>query len=304
MVTLLATLACAGSLFGGALARTASGGLSVGWTATQCRGIHEDADGDKLDDNCEFALAKAFAPELIADPTECNWDHDAVPTRLGGGYYFAAQEVADGRGAVRIAYLPAYYKDCGWTGLWCALSTRSCSAHAGDSELIVVQVSFDDRTSRWRAEGIFLSAHCFGARDGACRWYRESKLRNFQWSDGAVRGAPRVWVSRGKHANYPTRSACDRGHLLYDTCDQNSMSFRFPVMSTSQNIGSRDSPRGPRPGGCTTKHTPDANATIETTAGPRECFWAPSVRFTGWQPNRAAKSASPYEQLLRTFAGF
>ena len=179
-----------------------TGGLLLAWSAAECANHSIDADRDGLDDRCELALAQAFAPELIVDSRDCLWTEDSSLPRLGGGYFFAAQRT---RAAVRIVFLPAYYRDCGWSGAVCVLVGGNCGAHAGDSELIVVDVVPDSAPRRWRTDGVFLSAHCFGRSDGRCRWYRSDGLRAFAWADSARGGAPRAWVARGKHAHYPSR---------------------------------------------------------------------------------------------------
>ena len=98
--TLLATipvlLACGRTAPRPPVALVPPGG-AAGWDATRCAAPAadvadpRDADGDRLDDGCELALARAFAPALIVDPTDCLWLADARPARLAGGYLFAAR---------------------------------------------------------------------------------------------------------------------------------------------------------------------------------------------------------------------
>lgn len=145
-------------------------GISVAWTPDRCRATGRDLDVDGVDDECELALATAFAPELIVDRRDCSWDVSVHPARLGGGYLFAAEGAPD-HGSIRIAYLPAYYRDCGWHGLPCTPRGPECAAHAGDSELVVVQARYHP-SARWVAEAIFLSAHCFGRSAAAFRGWQ------------------------------------------------------------------------------------------------------------------------------------
>ena len=93
-------------------------GLRTSLTAADCSDATQDADADGLDDQCEFDLAMMFAPELVIDPADCLWQAGATPPRLRGGYLFAAQPL--GR-LVRIAFLSAYQRDCGWSGAACAV---------------------------------------------------------------------------------------------------------------------------------------------------------------------------------------
>ncbi len=280
---------------------SSSGGLPSPWTSTQCGEARTDADRDGLDDGCEFALAVAFAPELIVDTRDCLWDEGLAPARLAGGYVFAAQRTL-GEGAIRIAYLPAYYRDCGWTGPACWFRGSGCSAHAGDSELIVIDVAPDAAMRRWRTVGVFLSAHCFGGSDGRCRWYRGDDLDAFAWANDVRGGAPRVWVARGKHANYPSRGACDSGHWFSDSCDENRESVRFPVRFAEQNLGSRHAPAAGTDGCLRGEALPLGS--LGTSESERECFWDSAAAFWGWRSERTGKPPTPYSHSLALIAGF
>jgi hypothetical protein len=285
-------------------AAPADTGVALAWSAARCAAPAGDADADGLDDACELALARAFAPELVVDRRDCLWAADTAGGRLGGGYLFVAQR----QGArVRLAYLAAYYRDCGWSGAACALRAGACGAHAGDSELVVVDVVPDDARGRWRAEAVFLSAHCFGRSDGRCRWYRGRALDRFAWADAAPRGAPRVWVARGKHAHYPSRASCDAGHWLYDSCDGNREVARFPVRSAGQNAGSRARPL-PAPDGCVRGGAlplgaGGASPATAPRADRRECVWDETRPFRGWQGDARGAGPTSYGVVLRRVAG-
>jgi hypothetical protein len=272
-------------------------GLPLSWTMEGCRTPSTDRDEDGVDDECELALAKAFAPELVVDRSDCSWSGSADAARLEGGYLFAVQRAPDGP-AVRVAYLPAYYRDCGWSGLACVARGEGCSAHAGDSELMVVQVRPGARTRRWVAEAIFLSAHCFGSSGGRCRWYTGGDLRHFRWVDDVRGGAPRVWVAKGKHANYPSRAECDTGHWYYDTCDDNDVVYRFPITSIRQNIGSRRRPLPAGDGAGCVKRPPSGPRSSAVNDAALECVWDRRTRFTGWQRDRPRGGATPYARVL------
>jgi hypothetical protein len=263
----------------------------AGWSAAECAGARVDADRDGLDDGCELALAAAFAPELVLDARDCSWT--SASGRLAGGYLFVAQPT---EGAVRVAYLPAYFRDCGWSGPVCLLRGAGCAAHAGDSEMIAVELAPSGAAGSWRTTGVFLSAHCYGRSAGRCRWYRGPGLEAFRWAADVPFGAPRVWVARGKHAHYPTRASCDRGHWSYDTCDGNDTAVRFPIESARQNVGSRARPRH-GPGGCVfAGELPLGAAGADASA--RECIWDPARPFRGWQPDQAGTPPTSYARYL------
>jgi hypothetical protein len=128
------------------------------------------------------------------------------------------------------------------------------------------------------------------------------ELRHFAWVDGILRSAPRIWVAKGKHANYPSPRECDTGHWYYDSCDGNSVAYRFPVVSSAQNVGSRRQPLplgdASNPVGCLTAERLPLPSTA-ADAGTRECFWDPTAAFRGWQRDPAGSAASPYARVLR-----
>ncbi|HET9984124.1 MAG TPA: hypothetical protein VFQ38_11075 [Longimicrobiales bacterium] len=263
--------------------------------AAACSATAPDADADGLADGCELALARTFAPLLVVRPGGCNWDESVRPARPGGGYLFAARPLTDG--AVRIAYLPAYHRDCGWHGAKCWLPFVDCAPHAGDSEFIVEDVRPDSSLGRWVTEAVFLSAHCFGRHGEACRWYRGDELRGFEW-DGGERAAPVIWVAEGRQANYPDKGSCDRGIHHIDTCDHNALRIIFPIETPAQNIGSASSPS--HAGGCVEGRAlwPSSREDPRRT----ECFWDPANLFAGWQDD--GPGVTPYRRYLTEIAGF
>ena len=268
-------------------------GLAIGWTQASCFRAATDTDVDGVDDACELAVAAAFAPLLVVNPSGCNWDTTVEPPRLGGGYLFAAQRVGD---ALRVAYLPAYFRDCGWSGVKCALPGVDCEAHAGDSEMIALDIVVDG-AQRWRTARVFLSAHCFGRTGAGCLWYEADELAQFAWYMGRTAGAPMVWVAEGRQANYPSRHACDAGHHAIDTCDRHTLAYRFPIYSNAQNVGSADRPA--TADGC--MRAADMPLRSARAGSGMECFWTGRA-FRGW--NTASEGATPYLRYLREIAGF
>lgn len=247
-----------------------------------CVATDDDADADGLSDACELGLADAFAPTLIARSGGCNWDANAQ--RLAGGYFYAVQPVES---VVRIVYMPAYFRDCGWAGVKCVVPWLDCSSHNGDSEAIAIDVQRDHRDNPWRAIGIFLSAHCFGRSGGDCRWYRGDELAGFAWDSSA----PIVWVAEGRQANYRSQAACDGGHYSVDTCDHHDARYRFPI-ERDRNIGSAARPT--TAGGCVDGSALESD---RVAADAIECFWRADTPFRGWQQEGAG--ATGYLRYLR-----
>lgn len=271
---------------------------AVTGTAITCAADDSDPDLDGLSSSCELEFAQAFAPILVTESGGCNWDVSVEPARLGGEYLYVVGEPTPGR--IRIGYLPAYYRDCGWSGLKCRIPFVDCSPHNGDSEAIFIDVVRAPRSELWQVDAIFLSAHCFG-RGSDCRWYRGAELDAFEWV-GARRGAAVVWVAEGRQANYPSTSACDAGHFGLDTCDRNSVGYRFPIRSGMQNIGSRVRPLGAADG-CITAASLGSRSEVPVP-GIEECFWSSSAGFGGWLPRSREARTTPYERYLRETGGF
>jgi hypothetical protein len=258
------------------------------YTVMHCGGqAAADQDGDGLSDACESELAFAFAPLLRVRTGGCNWN-EAVD-RLGGGYFYAVQPLDS---VIRVAYMPAYFRDCGWTGWRCWLPFVDCSPHEGDSEFIVVEVVGAGSAARWRVSGIFLSAHCFGKSGASCRWYRGPELNEFAWAGTS----PIVWVAEGRQANYSSSTTCDRGHYALDRCSRHNAQYYFPV-SPDRNIGSSALPNFGD--GCV-RGSDLATEHAQTAAS--ECFWTSDTRFRGWQ--LSGRGVTPYERYLREVAGF
>lgn len=242
-----------------------------------------DLDRDGVPDACELDLARRFAPVLLVARSACNWSEEAG--RLPGAYLFAVHPRPNG---YRLAYLPGYLDDCGWSGPKCRLRPRGgCEGHEGDSEIVVVDVARASPTDPLAVERIFLSAHCFGRSDGRCRWYEPD---DFRW----VEQHPVVWVAEGKNANYPSRRACDAGHWTFDTCDRNGSASTFPV-EAGRNIGSRGTPLPLSPeAGCHVLDPRRADALPDL----RVCVWS-DARFGGWSD--PLDGATPYRRYLDMF---
>lgn len=145
-----------------------------------------------------------------------------------------------------------------------------------------------------------MSAHCFGSSDDDCRWYRGSELNRFDWVDGIDRGAPVVWVSDARNANYPSYAACERGHWRIDSCDRASTPYRF-LVAPERNIGSRAVPirEEGQPAGCVSGRFVEPFDRMIVSADAVECFWLASAPFRGWQgPGAGATAYGEYLDFL------
>lgn len=187
-----------------------------------------DEDHDRLRDGCEYFLAMKFRPDLEFDEGE------PFPTERYMLPFFAAKpldvwevdeslELLDVEGTVlggvSIFYALGYANDYGKHGY--------CD-HFGDSEFIIVRAwsveDPDTGRATWIPGKMFLSNH--GAELTSSSWYRpqlgaspaddriqlnaddefylpaEDHVMYEGWN-------PHIFVSREKHANYPTRSMCE-----------------------------------------------------------------------------------------------
>lgn len=239
-------------------------GLWITWEAHDCYlnysdRIGWDADQDLLDDDCEYALAKAFAPMLSISTK------DACPR---GEPYWSVRYFDDrwnvGWGQfVRIGYMPAYYRDCGTT-----------YAHDGDSEFIMLRVGFNAKTRHWELVRGWLSAHSNENQlniNNNSDWVNAPDL---EYPSRVPRSFPRVYVSELKHGNYKSRERCNTaGPINYDDCTWNRDVGRIKVMR-SHNIGGYDHQL--------VNCTRSQNA-IFWDNHVLECFWGGKSDFEGWQ---------------------
>ena len=227
-----------------------------------------DADRDWLDDHCEVELARAFAPTWemsLSDGCPNGEPHWAAK-------YFPAPQV------VRIAYMPAYYDDCGG---------GSIGDHRGDSEMVMVQVVFNSTSRHWEFERMWLSSHfnsMFDRSSWAVREQAEFLYRPLTH--------PHVYVSERKHANYRSFGDCNYVWGI-DSCNVNNWQrWRFPV-DPARNIGSFHTDLI----GC-----PPSRG-VFAGSGTIECFYSQpfgaSYPFCGWHSDRSVGNcATPYRSIL------
>lgn len=225
-----------------------------------------DLDHDWLDDTCERHLAQAFSPAVNLHYLE----------KCGGGEpYWAAQYFPNYPGVsplsqVRIAYMPAYYRDCGTGG------------HSGDSEFIMVEVWYDHFTRQWQFRRMYLSAHaCALPCVNESSFYASHQV---EFPSGRDLSYPKVYISKNKHANYATLESCNSA--LIDVCGPGE-DGQIRVYKT-RNVGSRWADFFPE---CVAATVPPHNST-----GRLECFYS-SRAFRGWQ-NEGIHGPTPYYEFL------
>jgi hypothetical protein len=278
-------------------------GLNIGYSWNDCRLVTAatDLDKDGVNDGCERAMAAAFAPELVINTFECNFDR--ALDRMGGEYLYAVQLVIEDTGPrYRIVYMPGWYRDCGdpATGF---------GGHGGDSEYIIVDVTYRSldvsRPYTWQTLQVFLSAHC-GAWNGVdCQWWNAGYWeRDGRWVNNVEYGAPVVWVSNSKHANYYSKGKCFTGSYGADDCLNNARTTRYPIAYAWQNVGSNAVPYAFElaPNDYAANGIPAHSGSPMTVPGLREHFWKTAdADFRGW---RGYDGSTPYGKILRDVAAF
>jgi hypothetical protein len=231
-----------------------------------------DADLDRFDDWCEQLIMNAFRPLLRFSPYDCNIGMEPRYSVK----YFPQQQRA------RVGYWLSYYKDCGNQGAPCTIggawSANVCYGHQGDTEFIIIDLSFDAVAQHWRVEKTFLSAHFaeepqfFGTVPGDYSTF--STYVGLEYP-AKQRGYFRVWVAHGKHGNYKTQSACNSGAIMSaDDCTRH----------LAQLVEQRATPFNNRNVGSPAGHLEDCTRATGVEAPFRtrtECYWS-TQRSTGW----------------------
>jgi hypothetical protein len=236
-------------------------------------GVGPDSDRDGIRDDCEYALAFAFRPQLIMNP------FDAAPDREP---YWAVRKGA-GANEIMIFYLFSYHRDAGVYMPGSPLVHGSTS-HDGDSEFVVITVRNPIPTyHRWVLEHATLSAHWN-------EWTNATALYNWDWLEphDVWGGRPRIWVARNKHANYRKKSVCDQGAFFYDTCHGNQDLGPLDILP-SRNIGNH------------WERLIDQVYSQDPSMSGVEHFWT-GIHFKGW--HTGSTSAGGYNSSLWVFGPF
>ena len=221
------------------------------FTPETCFGdYYDDNDHDGMGDQCEWALAKRFAPIMTFE------DSDPV----GREPYWVARGAS---GLVTIGYFMAYYIDLGCTQyLGCG---NFSPEHFGDSEAIRVDLWYNSASQHWIAYHVMLSEHTGYAEFGGATDYVYAPGLEYPSELG---GPFRVHASFGKHANYATRSACNN---FSDQCNNASGSGDTLYVGSERNLGSYSYPFRD----CVYSEVGQAFDDYQ------ECFWT-GWDFAGW----------------------
>jgi hypothetical protein len=165
----------------------------------------------------------------------------------------------------------------------CGINLSVCGGHSGDSEHIVLDLRYNRTTKHWVLSSARLSAHegynslPAGTAGYAVATYPEK-----------IGGYPQIFVSRQKHANYPSRQACNDGAALNnDDCGSNDQWFR-PDVLFNRNLGRY------------------AHRLVDKVASTYSFYQAPvryeymwsSPYFYGWQLDHTTSAKGYGEHLL------
>jgi len=255
-----------------------SAGVWVGedFSASSCLGGEfPDEDADGVGDQCEWVIARRFAPVMIFDAYD----------EVGRQPYFAVR--SNGDSTLVILYMPAYYLDLGCSSI--PLCGTIDDGHLGDSEAIGVLVYWNPSSQHWLTSTAVLSAHTSyrtlskgGNQCPAALEYPNESCGRFM-----------VHVAYGKHANYETRSACNNSSADY--CNNGGSTGDTLFTEIPRNIGSYDN-----------RFVDCVYSLEDPTPSYQECFWTgyPSWnKFFGWHgPN--GDGSSPHSARLEDFGFF
>lgn len=252
--------------------------LPSGFTWSSCNitpGAVGDADIDGLKDTCEQEVAAAFRPTLLLSQTE--WCTGYEPYWAAMPYHWSESPTT-----MSVFYAVGWYVDCGSPNPGCP--SAACAGHTGDSEFIIVDVWYEGN-GIWKVKRGTLSAH-FGTEVDETVSLYATGLEYSPWD--TYLGKIQVWVAKYKHANYASRSRCDRGVYYFDTCDDNNDRGYAAYALPTANVGGRNNQL------ITWAYSRAGQPGIEN-------LWAQGgTGFYGWQPLSGAGSTQ-YGTLLRYF---
>ena len=193
-----------------------------------------DADQDALTDFCEYQLALSFRPILVTSPYDLGLSRQS--------YWAATRWANQSAAGVALIYLLAYNVDWGNSFDPACQSPANvwCGGHFGDSEFIVIYVTFNRETLHWELYQMYTAAHW-----GESELVDSSRMSDWwelAWgTDSKSRWFPKVWVARDKHGSFRSVSTCNSGALGTDDCSDSSEAARVDVIE-SRNVGSGSFP--------------------------------------------------------------
>ena len=183
----------------------------------------------------------------------------------------------------QIFYALSYHEDTGD-------ATFGFYSHHGDSEFIILDV-VNTGGSFWAIWTATLSAHWDGEASSAATYSYDA----LEYTRG-YRQRPRIWVARGKHANYRSKSTCNSGGWgNTDTCDGAYEGWDTEVRA-SDNLGNYYDTPG----------VFDETRQLLNCVGSRlgrpaiECFWTYG-HFTGGHGAFWESYSTPYHNMFYAF---
>lgn len=215
-----------------------------------------DGDLDGIPDTLELALAQRFFPTLNLHCGSYEGLAYGDRRQLYGHYVSGYTNSSNGKIAfVAHPYSPGTGYDCaepfqcieiryGIAWNWDLGDDFARDAHRGDSETYAILLARKDTdgsqwgvswdvakndATQWRLMKEFMSAHWKAPGDSSSfRKHGNYGATTYQ----------KVWCAEGKHAMYPTQSACNNGGTLdADDCSDNRCDIRSDVYVDVQNIG-------------------------------------------------------------------
>ncbi|MDX2177950.1 MAG: hypothetical protein SFV18_00055 [Bryobacteraceae bacterium] len=171
--------------------------------AASTLGAQTDADRDGIDDALEQRLLVEFAPTLILSAQEC----DGLPAEFRADA--ARPEVVARNGTIygRVSPHGPRTLEAHYYHLW----SRDCGRFGHDLDVEHVSALLTENDGRWRADSWYAAAHENTVCDA-------SSIAPARALDARDKG-PRIWVSRGKHASFFSKGACQWG-CGGDVCDR------------------------------------------------------------------------------------
>jgi hypothetical protein len=192
-----------------------SDGLNAIPYTDTCWGTGADADGDGLNDDCEYQLATWFMPALWFDSGESGY---------GRRPYYAVKNQSFSARTVQIFYMDTFFDDTGVT-----------TGHDGDPEFQILEVHYS--SGAWYLDWVYMSAHRKSSCDSSA-WYAFDQLEYDTATDprNAYRGWPTLYVAEDKHATYNSLSTCDNGCFYQDYCSK----YAYERLDPSNKLASRN----------------------------------------------------------------
>ncbi|MGH7582408.1 MAG: hypothetical protein ACREL5_04180 [Gemmatimonadales bacterium] len=302
-------------------------------TADRCTDgeTYQDTDEDGLADLCEQSLADAFNPWLRYCNCDVAWGGEPTyavkPVWRGSSLIVRIMYMPS-------YYDDAGADGDEWCDVADVLFFGACSSHSGhwgDSEAIVLDVVYNETTGHWLLHTPTLSQHndytvYYGnTGDGVsqfCLYYQGGCYQVLdQMADmdsvvagesitagsyptvityshgGKIGGAPDIWVSPNKHANYATESDCNSGGgflgFEHDDCSSNDQWTQmglYDLYAGARNVGS-SSVHLMHSDTLPARHEPYASM------GYTESYWS-SDKFGGWVGISSPTSAGYKYRLI------